>query len=65
MEHLLASRQQTDFRALLSDAQSRTDIVVTFLAVLELVKQRTVLVRQDDIFGTMVIEKFETLSTKS
>jgi len=64
VEHLLSSRQHTDFHALLSDAQSRTDIVVTFLAVLELVKQRTVLVRQDDIFGTMVIEKLEILNPR-
>lgn len=45
------------FRALLEKAKSRTEIIVTFLALLELVKQRSVQVVQQDIFADIYIEK--------
>jgi len=44
------------FRALLEDADSRIEIVVTLLAVLELLKRRRIAVRQDTLFGEIHIE---------
>ena len=39
------------------NAKSKTDIIVTFLAMLELIKQKLVLVEQQGIFGEIVIRK--------
>lgn len=41
----------TTFRGLLSQADNRVEIVVTFLAMLELIKRRVVLVEQASLFG--------------
>jgi len=46
---------RTSFLGLLRQAHSRVEIVVTFLAVLELIKRRQVLARQDQLFGEIVI----------
>lgn len=47
----LRSRGKTTFRRLLRKVRSRVEVVVTFLAVLELVKQRKVTATQDRLFG--------------
>lgn len=56
ISHRLAQQSRVSFRRLLERARSRVEIVVTFLAVLELLKRRTVTVRQDEMFGDIVIE---------
>jgi segregation and condensation protein A len=43
------------FRGLLHRAASRLEVIVTFLAVLELIKQYVIDVRQDTLFGDIVI----------
>ncbi len=43
------------FTALLSRETSRVEVVVTFLAVLELIKQREVIFEQEDTFGEITI----------
>jgi segregation and condensation protein A len=43
------------FSALLSDSSLRLEIIVTFLAVLELVKQQEVVARQEATFGDIVL----------
>ncbi len=43
------------FHSLLADAQSRMEIVVTFLAVLELIKRRWVVAQQEAAFGEILI----------
>lgn len=47
------------FRNLLKNVKSKTEIIVSFLALLELVKQRTVVVTQDGVFNEITIEKHE------
>jgi segregation and condensation protein A len=47
---------RSSFLSLLSGTRSRLDIVVTFLAVLELIKQRKVNASQEAIFGEIEIE---------
>lgn len=47
---LLTARGQLNFRDLLAAASSRTEIIVTFLALLELVKQRHVAIAQNALF---------------
>lgn len=46
-----------NFQSLLASASSRTEIIVTFLALLELVKQRAVAVVQNDIFSQIEIQR--------
>lgn len=46
---------QMSFISLLEETPSRIDVIVTFLAVLELVKQRVVVAQQDGTFGEIVI----------
>lgn len=51
----LRSKGRTTFRYVLSSAKSRIEIVVSFLAVLELVKQQQVQVHQSERFGEIEI----------
>ncbi len=53
------------FSALLSIGKSRLEIVVTFLAVLELIKQREIVAEQEDAFGEIVLRAAtDSASTK-
>ncbi|MGQ9599100.1 MAG: segregation and condensation protein A [Anaerolineae bacterium] len=47
------------FRTLIGQAANRLEIIVTFLALLEMVKQRRVIIRQERLFGDIVIIKKE------
>ncbi len=57
IEHQLSRQQQVSFRALLSRATTRIEVIVTLLAVLELIKQDRVRVRQQTLFGDIVIQE--------
>ncbi|MBI3957134.1 MAG: segregation/condensation protein A [Candidatus Kerfeldbacteria bacterium] len=46
-----------NFQTLLEQANSKTDIIVTFLAMLELVKMRAIAVVQNDMFRGITIER--------
>jgi len=59
---LLSRATRTGFKEILASAQSRTEIVVSFLALLELVKQRSVVVRQDSQFNDIVIDKADAVA---
>lgn len=52
----LRRRGRTTFRALLARSRSRLEVVVTFLAVLELVKRHRVLAHQPALFGEIELE---------
>jgi segregation and condensation protein A len=47
--------ERLSFREVLLEAESRVDVVVTFLALLELVKQRNITVTQEGQFDDIVI----------
>ena len=51
--------QHTSFRGLLKDNPSRLEIVVTFLALLELVKRYRVQARQEGLFSNIEIDRLE------
>jgi chromatin segregation and condensation protein Rec8/ScpA/Scc1 (kleisin family) len=55
LERLRASSHVL-FESLFSDAKSRMEVVVTFLAMLELVKVRAIRVLQDELNGPIIIE---------
>ena len=46
-----------NFKDLVAESKNRTDVIITFLGVLELVKQRVVIVKQDSMFEEIIIEK--------
>ncbi len=56
---ILRKERQTTFRGLIRGRRSRLDLVVTFLALLELVKRHLVRVRQDSLFGEIELEADE------
>lgn len=53
---LLVEQKRTSFHTLLGAAGSKTEVIVTFLALLELVKQRTVTLAQETPQGDMHVE---------
>lgn len=55
----IRSRGKASFRRLLRRVRSRLEIVVTFLAVLELVKQRKVTATQEHLFGDIELSPAE------
>ena len=55
----LREKSRSTFRALLGERHTRIDIVVTFLAMLELVKRHLVRVRQNGLFGEIEMEPDE------
>jgi segregation and condensation protein A len=55
----LREKSRSTFSALLGERRTRIDIVVTFLAMLELVKRHLVRVRQDGLFAEIELEPDE------
>ena len=53
----LGRDKNSNFKHLVGSAKSRLEIVVTFLALLELVKRYRVVARQDELFGNIEIER--------
>jgi segregation and condensation protein A len=52
----LRHRKSVSFRALVNHESSRLEVVVTFLAILELIKRHLVRVSQDGLFGDISLE---------
>ncbi|MDP3963204.1 MAG: ScpA family protein [bacterium] len=55
--HMIEQAIEQQFDQLTIDAKSKTDIIVTFLAMLELIKQRLINVEQSGIFGQITIRR--------
>lgn len=56
----LRRRRPTSFRTIVKSAKTRLEVVVSFLAVLELVKLRKVRAKQDELFGDIALEQGES-----
>ncbi len=54
---LVGKRKQVGFQELLQSATSRTEVIVSFLALLELVKQDIITLRQETLFGDITIAR--------
>ncbi len=52
-------RSRLSFKDVMAGAKSKIDVVVSFLALLELVKQRVVRAAQSDAYGDIVIRRIE------
>jgi segregation and condensation protein A len=53
----MTSRSRVVFEDLFTDGATRTEVVVTFLAVLELIRLKQIGVTQDGVFGTIELVK--------
>lgn len=56
IQQLIAGKVQTSLSDLLHGAKSKTDVIVTFLALLELTKQRIVSLEQNEHFSDIIIK---------
>lgn len=61
IRRLLVRTTKINFFELLADAKNKTEIIVSFLALLELVKQKIIHVDQQEGFGDIVIQKLENV----
>jgi len=57
IEERLTWQRQVCFREILSDTATSVEVIVTLLALLELIKQDRVRVRQERLFGEIIIER--------
>lgn len=57
IRNLLKTSKKASFLALFSDSKNKTEVIVSFLALLELVKQKSVGLKQGGNFQDILIEK--------
>ncbi len=57
--HLLVARPALSFFNLFENAKSKMEMIVTFLAVLELIRMKEIVVKQDKPFGDIIILRNE------
>lgn len=55
----LESRAMLSFKSLAGDTKTPVEVIVTFLAVLEMMKQKFIVVDQKEMFGEIMISKNE------
>lgn len=53
----LSKGEQASFKALIGSAKTRLEVVVTFLAMLELIKRYRIAARQESLFGDIEIQR--------
>lgn len=56
----LSSRAESSFHELIGNAKEKVEIIVSFLAMLELIKQRYISVQQEKFFSDIRIKRHET-----
>ncbi|MFZ6035793.1 MAG: segregation and condensation protein A [Patescibacteria group bacterium] len=63
IQNLIQAQAQVQFSELLKSSRTKVDVIVTFLALLELVKQRAVAVVQEGTFDDIVVKRAATDQT--
>ena len=61
--HLLLVKEKIYLKDLFSSAKNKLEIVVMFLAILELIKLREIVAMQEELFGPIVIARQEDIYT--
>lgn len=59
LQRTLSEKIQVGLNDLIKSAKSKTEVIVTFLALLELIKQRILTVEQEQLFAEIMIKKNE------
>lgn len=62
IQALITKASSLRFSSVLASAESRTEVIVSFLALLELVKQRSVVVSQEGMWGDITIVQAEAVA---
>ncbi len=57
IQALIQQEASLSFRTLLKSTKNKTEVIVTFLALLELVKQRTIALVQEGTFEDIIVKK--------
>ncbi|MDO8592568.1 MAG: ScpA family protein [bacterium] len=57
IEQMLLNKIKISFNHILAAAQNKTEIIVSFLALLELIKQKDIVVAQVEMFGEIEVSK--------
>ncbi|HYE60093.1 MAG TPA: segregation/condensation protein A [Candidatus Kapabacteria bacterium] len=57
IRRVLERSSRLSFHEVLENATNKTEIIVSFLAILELLKQKTIFLHQEDTFADIVIER--------
>jgi segregation and condensation protein A len=60
--HTLKENRRITFKSILGQTYNRIDVVVTFLAMLELVKRHVVETRQEDVFAEIELEPIQEVN---
>lgn len=59
IDNLLKLHRTISFKGIFRKQSSKNEIVVTFLAMLELIKMKQIKIQQDNIFDEIIISKYE------
>ncbi len=57
LKNFLQNSKKIGFRDLVSKSENKTEVIMNFLAILELLKQKELRVRQGNLFEDIIIEK--------
>lgn len=60
IKKMLFDKLKVNFSKLLASASSKTEVIVSFLAVLELAKQKELVFEQDELFSDIHLSRFES-----
>jgi segregation and condensation protein A len=60
LQNHLREKVQTSFAELIKNTEDKVEVVVSFLAMLEMVKQRLIHIEQDELFGEIRMRHKET-----
>lgn len=60
LQLVISNQIQTSLSDLIANAKNKTEVIVTFLALLEMIKQRVLTVDQERIFSDIIIKKQRT-----
>lgn len=61
IRNLIQKNLEVKFHLMVAKAKSKVEVIVNFLAVLELLKQRHIVVRQEQMFGEIHIKKGDVI----
>ena len=61
IKDLIREDIEIKFHAVIAKAKNKVEVIVNFLAVLELLKQRHIVVRQEEMFGEINIKKGDSI----
>jgi segregation and condensation protein A len=64
LEQVMRERLETSFSELVSQSQDKIEVIVSFLAMLELVKQRIINVEQDSLFQEIRLKSKSSLESQ-